>query len=386
VKVPYYTLRDFMTLTQDIRWMRYAIALARRGIGRTAENPSVGCVIVQKNQIVGQGWTADGGRPHAETQALRSAGARAQGATAYVTLEPCAHYGKTPPCALALVGSGVKRVVVATLDEDRRVSGRGITMLQQAGILVTIGVCAQEAEQVHEGFMHRVRTGMPSVSVKIATSADEKITTGTAQSWITGEQARTQGHVLRREHQAILTGMGTVLSDNPMLNCRLYGLEHTSPIRVVMDRHLRIPLDAALVRSASHVPTWVVTTLRHQDHPHSAALQQCGVQVLYLHDAACTMVDVFRALGAKGITRLLIEGGQGITEAALRSGCVQRCYWFRAPHVVGEGGMSAVQHENGLRHYLRGWQRSDTMLWDNGDRMETYVHRNHYTYRESADM
>ncbi|TAE33192.1 MAG: bifunctional diaminohydroxyphosphoribosylaminopyrimidine deaminase/5-amino-6-(5-phosphoribosylamino)uracil reductase RibD [Alphaproteobacteria bacterium] len=356
-----------MTPTQDIRWMRYAIALARRGRGRTAENPAVGCVIVQKNYVVGVGWTADGGRPHAETEALARAGDRAKGATVYVTLEPCSHYGKTPPCARALTRAQVKRVVVATLDEDRRVSGRGVAMLQQAGILVTLGVCAQEAAETHAGFMRRVRTGLPQVSVKIATSKDEKITKHTAQPWITGVQARNFGHILRREHHAIVTGIGTVLADNPMLNCRLAGLEHTSPVRVIIDRQLRMPLDANVVRTATQIPTWIVTSITQQEHPHGVLLQKMGVQMIYVHKG--DFAEVLQALGAKGITSILVEGGQGITEAALASGCVQQCYWFEAQHRIGAHAMPAVLHKDGLWHYLQGWQCRETMLWENGDSM-----------------
>ena len=210
----------------DLGHMRAALALARRGLGRVAPNPAVGCILVRDGIVVGRGWTQPGGRPHAETEALRRAGAAAAGAVAYVTLEPCAHHGSTPPCADALIAAGVSRVVVAIEDPDPRVAGRGLARLTAAGISVETGVCADEAGRLNAGFLKRIEHGLPLVTLKLATSLDGKIATHAGESqWITGEDARARGHLLRAQTDAIMIGSGTAQIDNPLLTCRLPGLE-----------------------------------------------------------------------------------------------------------------------------------------------------------------
>ena len=249
----------------DLRWMRAAFALARRGLGNVWPNPAVGCVLVSDGRVVGRGWTQPGGRPHAETEALRRAGALARGATAYVSLEPCSHWGRTSPCADALVAAGVRRVVAALEDPDPRVSGSGITRLREAGIAVETGLGAAEAAEINAGFLTLQRLGRPLVTLKLATSLDGKIATVTGESqWITGPPARAYAHKLRAEHDAIMVGTGTVLADNPQLTCRLPGLTVRSPVRVVLDRHLRITSTAHVIAEARQIPTLIVT-LRSAD-------------------------------------------------------------------------------------------------------------------------
>lgn len=231
--------------------MGAALALARRGLGRVWPNPAVGCVIVKDGHVVGRGFTQSGGRPHAEPVALAMAGDAAQGADVYVSLEPCSHFGKTPPCADTLITAGVARVIAAAVDPDPRVSGRGLARLRDAGVDVVEGVRRDEAEALNAGFFSRVRTGRPLVTLKCATTLDGRIALSNGESkWITGPEARRRGHLLRCDHDAILIGSGTALADDPALTCRLPGLEGCSPVRVVMDGSLRLPVTSALVRSA----------------------------------------------------------------------------------------------------------------------------------------
>src|SRR5437762_37728 len=244
----------------DFAAMGAALALARRGLGNVWPNPAVGCVIVKDGRVVGRGWTQPGGRPHAETEALARAGETARGATAYVTLEPCCHWGRTPPCADALIAAGLSRVVVALEDPDPRVAGGGLARLRAAGLAVETGLGATEASEINAGFFQRVRLGRPLVTLKLATSLDGRIATASGESrWITGPAARERAHLLRATHDAILVGTDTVLADNPQLTCRLPGLAEHSPVRVVIDRRVRIPLDAHLLAEARQIPSWVVT-------------------------------------------------------------------------------------------------------------------------------
>ncbi|MHA1599104.1 MAG: bifunctional diaminohydroxyphosphoribosylaminopyrimidine deaminase/5-amino-6-(5-phosphoribosylamino)uracil reductase RibD, partial [Alphaproteobacteria bacterium] len=244
----------------DLDHMRTALTLARRGLGMVSPNPSVGCVIVDVDgHVVGRGVTASGGRPHAETIALSVAGDKARDGTAYVTFEPCSHQGKTSPCAKALMKSGIRRVVIACEDPDHRVSGRGIAMLKSADIEVTEGVLEAEALALNAGFITRIKEGRPLFTLKTATSLDGRIATRSGDSqWITGDAARRTAHMLRARHDAVLVGIGTALADNPSLTCRLGGMEGYSPIRIVADSRLRLPLSSILVETAKQVPTWIV--------------------------------------------------------------------------------------------------------------------------------
>ena len=249
-------------IDDDTSHMRSALALARRGLGNTWPNPSVGCVIVRNNRVVGRAVTAPGGRPHAEPQALAMAGASARGATAYVTLEPCCHHGRTPPCTDALIGAGIARVVIAARDPDPRVNGQGVAKLRAAGIAVEEGVLAGEAAEILAGFHQRTTTGRPLVTLKLASTLDGRIATHSGESrWITGEPARRAAHVLRGRHDAILVGVGTVIADDPDLTCRLPGFRPTRIVRVVADSHLRTSMTSRLVATARETPTWML--IRH---------------------------------------------------------------------------------------------------------------------------
>jgi diaminohydroxyphosphoribosylaminopyrimidine deaminase/5-amino-6-(5-phosphoribosylamino)uracil reductase len=329
----------------DRRWMQAALGLARRGLGNVWPNPAVGCVVVNGGRVVGRGWTQPGGRPHAEAEALTRAGPAAQGATAYVSLEPCSHWGRTPPCAGALIECGVRRVVVALEDPDPRVAGAGLRRLGDAGLAVETGVGAVEAAEVNAGFLTRQRLGRPLVTLKLATSLDGRIATGTGESqWITGPPARALGHRLRAEHDAIMAGTGTVLADDPQLTCRLPGLSHRSPVRVVLDRHLRIPPAAQVIAAARQTPTWVLT-LGGADPARREAFLAAGVALIEVKPDAAGRIDLaaaLRAIGRRGVTRLLVEGGARLAAALLREQLVDRLVWMHAPLVIGGDGVAAI--------------------------------------------
>ncbi len=325
--------------------MAVALRLAERGLGSVWPNPAVGCALVNGGRIVGRGWTQPGGRPHGEVEALRRAGDAALGATAYVSLEPCAHYGRTPPCTMALLQAGIRRVVVATVDPDPRVDGRGIEQLRQAGVEVSVGLGRAEADAINAGFIMRVRAGRPLVTLKLATSLDGKIATRTGDSqWITGEQARARGHLLRARHDAIMIGSGTALADDPSLTCRLPGLEGRSPVRVVLDRRLRLDPAAKLATGAGTVPTWLFTgeggPTRRQD-----ALRALGVEIHTVGldaDGRLNLREVLAGLAARGITRVLVEGGAELAQSLLRARLVDRLAWFRGPVLIGADGRAAI--------------------------------------------
>ncbi|MBI4183771.1 MAG: bifunctional diaminohydroxyphosphoribosylaminopyrimidine deaminase/5-amino-6-(5-phosphoribosylamino)uracil reductase RibD [Proteobacteria bacterium] len=322
--------------------MRAALALARRGLGSAWPNPTVGCVLVKDGRVLGRGWTQPGGRPHAETEALGRAGAAARGATAYISLEPCSHWGKTPPCSEAFVAAGIARAVIAVKDPDPRVNGAGIARLAEAGTAVEVGLLAEEAAEVNAGFFMRIAEGRPLVTLKTATTLDARIATARGESrWITGETARAFAHALRARHDAIMIGTGTLITDDPALTCRLPGLERRSPVRVILDARLRLPLTAKVVATAREVPTWLVT-LAGAGRARADAYRGAGVEVMEVAAGADQNPDlkaVLRALGGRGLTRLLVEGGERLSAALLREGLVDRIAWFRAPTVMGGDGL-----------------------------------------------
>ena len=330
----------------DLRHMQHALVLARRGLGETAPNPAVGCVIVQDGVVVGRGRTAKGGRPHAETQALIQAGAAARGATAYVTLEPCSHHGQTPPCADALAAAGIARVVVAVEDPNPEVNGRGLARLREAGIEVVTGVCRAEAAEVNAGFFLNVREGRPLVTLKIAQSLDGKIATATGESqWITGQAARAYGHLLRAHYDAILIGVGTALADDPSLTCRLPGLEYRTPLRIVLDTRLRLTEWSKLAQTAQTVPTLVYTASLITENK-GGALEACGAQVVRVAKDAGgrpRAEAVLADLAARGVTRLLVEGGAAVHAAFLNADLVDRLEIFSAPMILGGAGLNSVE-------------------------------------------
>ena len=328
----------------DPSHMHAALALARRGLGSTWPNPSVGCVIVCDGVVVGRGHTAPAGRPHAEPQALAMAGAKARGATAYVTLEPCCFHGRTPPCTDALIAAGIGRVVVATRDPDQRVNGAGIARLRAAGIEVIEGLLQPEADAMAEGLIARITRARPHVTLKLASTLDGRIATRAGESqWITGPDARRAAHALRGRSDAVLVGIGTAVADDPDLTCRLPGFKAVPMVRVVADSHLRLPLTTRLVRDAAASPTWVIAR-KDADRRRRDALEGLGVAVLPVAgDAAGVDIAAGLALLAeRGITRLLVEGGAALAAALLRADLVDRIVWFHAPSVMGGDGLPAA--------------------------------------------
>ncbi len=321
----------------DVRFMEATIRYARRHKGLTGTNPSVGTIIVKDGVIVGRGVTAIGGRPHAEPQALADAGEAARGATAYVTLEPCAHHGRTPPCAEALVRAGVARVVVAATDPDERVSGRGFAILREAGIEVVPGILAEQAADDLAGYLNRSAKKRPEVILKLALSADGMIgRRGEGQLAITGPVARAQSHILRAQCDIILIGIETALADDPVLNCRLPGLEQRSPVRVVLDSGLRLPLSSKLVQTADAQPLWVACgeeALPERRYELQAA--GCRILATEAYDCRIALPELMDDLAAQGISSVLVEGGAGVAKSFLDEGLVDRLAIFRSPVEIG---------------------------------------------------
>lgn len=338
-----------MVRPYDADFMKVALALAERGLGQVAPNPAVGCVIVREDEgtprIVGRGWTQAGGRPHAETEALRRAGEAARGATAYVSLEPCAHHGKTPPCAEALVEAGISRVVAAIADPDPRVGGRGFALLEKAGVEVEDGVCALEAHALNEGFFLKVSDGRPLVTLKIASTLDGRTATHSGHSqWITGEEARARGHLLRATHDAIMVGSATAIVDNPELTCRLPGMADRHPLRIVADGRLRLPLTSQLVATAQDVPL-IILTHPGGDTERRKAFEACGVELIDVapdKSGAMDMRIAMEKLAARGLTRLLVEGGARLAASLIQARLVDRLEWFRAPAILGGDAYPAI--------------------------------------------
>jgi diaminohydroxyphosphoribosylaminopyrimidine deaminase/5-amino-6-(5-phosphoribosylamino)uracil reductase len=314
-------------------------------LGNVWPNPAVGCVIVKDGRVVGRGWTQPGGRPHAETEALARAGDAARGATAYVTLEPCCHWGRTPPCADALIKAGIGRIVAAAEDPDPRVAGSGLARLRDAGLSVESGLCADEATELNAGFFQRIRLGRPLVTLKLAASLDGRIATASGESrWITGAAARERAHLLRAEHDAVLVGTGTALADDPQLTCRLPGLTRRSPVRVVLDRALRLPPSARLIAEARESPTWLAT-VPSADPGRLDELRRAGVEIVMAEPDNSGRIDLsalLTMLGGRGLTRLLVEGGGQLAAALLRAGLVDRLVWIGAPLLIGGDGIPAV--------------------------------------------
>ena len=331
----------------DQRFMQLALTLGRRGQGRTWPNPAVGAVVVKDGVIIGRGWTQPGGRPHAEPVALARAGEAARGATLYVTLEPCSHVGKSPPCADAIIAAGIARVVSAIEDPNPEVAGQGHAKLRAAGITVDIGLGADEAAHDHAGHFRRVRDERPHVILKLAVSSDDKIAAaGHKPVAISGEAAKARVHLLRAQCDAILVGIGTVLADDPMLTCRLPGMEARSPVRVVLDRSLRIPGTSRLVHSARETPLWVMTSSL-SEAPAAMKLGAAGAQVIRVATTTAPppgldLSAVLHALSGKGITRLLVEGGARVAASFVAAGLVDEVWLLRGAEAVGADGVPAL--------------------------------------------
>jgi len=353
----------------DQRFMSLALALGRRGLGNTWPNPAVGAVVVRHDGepvIAGRGWTQPGGRPHAETEALRRAGAAARGATLYATLEPCSHHGKTPPCTDAIMAAGIVRVVSA-IEDPNALAGRGHALLRAGGIAVDVGVCADEARRAHAGHIRSVCDHRPHVFLKLAVSADGKVAlAGRKPAPITGEAARGRVHLMRAMNDAILIGIGTALADDPQLTCRLPGMASRSPVRVVLDADLRLPVASALVRSARETPLWVIAGETAPTEVE-AVLAARGVEVFRIPGvrgqgsgvrseeggAATTFLTpdsrflipeaALRVLAERGITRLMVEGGPTVAAALLSADLVDEAVLLRSPNPIGPDGIDALE-------------------------------------------
>jgi len=325
----------------DSRWMALALSLGQRGLGQVWPNPSVGCVIVNQGRVIGRGHTQPGGRPHAEVMALRQAGERARGATAYVTLEPCAHTGKSPPCANALIKAGVSRVVSALQDPDPRVAGKGHAMLQAAGIQVTTGILADQARDTHIGFLTRVTRNRPAITLKLAASLDGRIATRSGDSrWITGAQSRRLTHLLRASHDAIMVGSGTVLADDPDLSVRNLGLAGRSPVRVILDTRLRTSLQSRLAQTADEIPLILCHGPKADTSPwknNAATLLECDTK-----NNRVSLSDMLGQLAALGFTRIFCEGGGQLAASLLRNRLVDRLVTFNAGVAIGGDGRAQL--------------------------------------------
>ena len=327
----------------DERFMRLALTLGRRGLGNAWPNPAVGAVIVKDGVILGRGWTQAGGRPHAEVEALRRARKLApdavSGATLYVTLEPCSHQGKTPPCADAIVKAGIARVVSALEDPNPEVAGKGHEKLRAKGIAVETGLFADEARRDHAGHIARITQGRPHVLLKLAISADGKAGLPARKPVaLSGEEARNRVFQLRAQSDAILVGIGTVLSDNPHLTSRLPGLMERSPVRVVLDANLRVPLSLAVVSTVRETPTWVMTS-RKPSAIAEEILQQKGCKVFRVGDSAgkLDLGEVLKLLAGEGITRLMVEGGPTVAASFVAADLVDEAVLVRSDKTIGEG-------------------------------------------------
>ena len=329
----------------ELAHLRAALTLGRRQLGATWPNPAVGCVIVRDGRVVARGWTQAGGRPHAEAEAQRRAGEAARGADVFVALEPCAHHGRTPPCADLLAAAGIRRLVAPIEDPDPRVRGAGFARLRAAGVAVESGPLADEARDLHAGFFLRLAAGRPLVALKSATSLDGRIATRTGESrWISGPAALRRAHLLRASHDAVMVGIGTALADDPQLTCRLPGMADRSPVRIVVDRRLRLPLTAQLVRDARSVPSWIITAAGHEaerTRPYVDA--GCVLIEAPSGESGLDLAAALQALGARGLTRVLVEGGGHLAAGLLRAGLVDRIHAVRAGLAIGGDGLPVIR-------------------------------------------
>ena len=337
-------------MTDDTKYMKIALRLGQRVLGRTWPNPAVGCVIIRSDKdekiIIGRGVTQRGGFPHAETEAINQAVKvygkdSLVGSTAYVSLEPCCHHGKTPPCVNSLIEAEIRRVVIGCVDPDPRVSGMGIDILKKSGIEVNVGVLVHESETLNAGFIRKIKSGRPLVTLKMATTVDGRIATRTGESkWITGALSRERAHIIRSQYDAIAIGINTVFQDNPKLTCRLPGLEDRSPVRVVFDSNLKIDMKCNILQTASTYKTWIITSENHEDSMVNK-IEKHGVEIISVALDSEGHIDLpvaLSALAKRGITRLMVEGGATLSTSFLRSDLVDLLAWFRAPNLIGDDG------------------------------------------------
>lgn len=350
------------------KYMRRAIELAKKGSGHVNPNPLVGAVIVRDGEIIGEGYHECYGQLHAERNAIANAKKRGnslEGSTIYVTLEPCCHYGKTPPCTEAIIEEKIAKVVVGSDDPNPLVSGKGFQMLREKGIEVIPHFLKEECDAINHVFFHYIRTGTPYVAMKYAMTMDGKIACYTGDSkWVTGEESRAHVQTLRNHYKGIMAGIGTVLADDPMLNCRIEG--GRDPIRIIADSHLRIPIDSQLVRTAGQQPL-IVACLPDADEEKAAQLQEKGVEVLRI--PGVTTADIteeqkevislpvlMKELGARKIDGILLEGGGQLNESALQAGIVDRIYCYIAPKIFGGAQAKTPVEGQGLTRAADAWQ------------------------------
>ncbi len=357
-------------------YMHHALNLARRGLGNTAENPAVGCVIVQNNRIVGRGYTQAGGRPHAEYMALQQAGSWAKDAEVFVTLEPCSHHGQTPPCVEALIAAGVAQVHIALGDPNPEVHGAGIARLQQAGITVEIGLCHTEALFLNQGYMMRRIAGRPLVCAKVATTQDGRMALANgASQWITGTRARDRAQAMRASFDCLLSGIGTVLADNPRLTCRLSGLEHRLPLRAIADSMLRIPIDSALVQQARKHPLRIYCLEASIHSPKAEQLQEFGIEVCPVpaQQDKLNLRAVLAHLAESGINRVILEAGETLTTSAIQLQLIDRLMLFRGNRLFGSDAQSAIGNLclEGISHAPKLHRIAEESLGQ--DRLETFI-------------
>jgi len=355
-----------MTLDTDTRWMRRALRLARRGQGRTTPNPMVGAVIVKAGQLIGQGHHRQAGGPHAEIWALRDAGENARGATIFVTLEPCSHHGRTPPCTDAIIEAGLARVIAAVEDPNPQVSGNGIRKLQEAGIEVELGLLADDARRLNAPYFKHTTTGLPLVSLKAAMSLDGKIATSTGESqWITGDRARAVGHRLRAIHDTVLAGVGTVLADDPQLTVR--NARGRTPLRVVVDSHARTPADARIL-TADQIPP-VIAVTRDAPKRRLDALRKAGAEIWEL-PALGKFVDLralMKRLGERQIQSVLVESGGTLTAGLLDADLADRVYFFVAPVIIGGTGAPGPVGGSGVAKLAEAWRLENVRVRRTGE-------------------
>lgn len=319
---------------EDQAYMRRALALAEKGMGYTAPNPLVGAVIVKNGQVIGEGWHQKYGQAHAERNALAACTQSPAGATLYVTLEPCCHQGKQPPCTQAILEAGISRVVIGSADPNPLVAGKGVAILKAHGVAVTEGVCRAECDRLNRPFFHYIQTQTPYVVMKYAMTLDGKIATVTgASQWVTGEEARAHVQTLRLRYSAIMVGVGTVLADNPRLTCRLPG--GRNPIRIICDSRLRTPLDATVVQTAGETPTWIATCCTEEARRKPYEDAGCRLFTVAEDGGRVDLRDLMTQLGAAGVDSILLEGGGTLNGAALTAGVVQLVLAYVAPKIFG---------------------------------------------------
>jgi diaminohydroxyphosphoribosylaminopyrimidine deaminase / 5-amino-6-(5-phosphoribosylamino)uracil reductase len=366
----------------DRLYMTQALRLAAKGRGRTSPNPMVGAVVVVRNSIVGRGYHHRAGGPHAEILALAAAGKQARGGTLYLTLEPCCHTRKrTPPCVPALIESGLRRIVVAMLDPNPQVKGRGVSRLRRAGIDVAVGCCRKESEQLNEAYIHWITTGRPFLILKAAMTLDGKIATAGGESrWITGEEARRQVHRLRSQVDAVMVGIGTVLHDNPQLTARLPGRTVRQPLRVVLDSRLRIPLKAQVLSTKSGGEILIVTAV-HASKPRIEKLQRLGATVLTLpaEQGRVSLHTCLIELGKRGITSVLLEGGSEMNASAFSAGLVNRVRLYIATMVLGGQDAKGIVGGASPASLTDAWRLKDLHITRVGEDilLEATVPQNH---------